>query len=45
MGVTRQTVYNWISKGLINVVKSPTGQNLITEEEYARLMNEKDRSS
>ena len=34
IGVTRQTIYNWIKKGKIDVIKSPGGHNFITEETY-----------
>lgn len=34
IGVVPQTIYNWYKKGLIELVKSPTGQYYITEENY-----------
>jgi predicted site-specific integrase-resolvase len=37
LGVTVTTLYNWHRAGLIKFIKSPTGQNFVSEEEYIRL--------
>ena len=42
LGVTRVTLYNWHKAGLITFIKSPTGRNFVTLEEYTRLKNGKD---
>jgi len=39
LGVTRQTIYNWIRDKKIEVVKSPGGRNYITEKTYNSLLN------
>jgi predicted site-specific integrase-resolvase len=43
LGVTKVTLYNWHKKGLITFVKSPTGLNFLTEEEYIRLKDGRDK--
>jgi predicted site-specific integrase-resolvase len=42
LGIHRVTLYNWRKAGLVTFVKSPTGRNFITEEEYIRLKNGKE---
>jgi predicted site-specific integrase-resolvase len=34
LGVTRQTIYNWIKLGKIKTVKSPGGYLYVTQETY-----------
>lgn len=39
--ISVNTLYGWSKKGLITFVKSPTGRNYLTEEEYSRILNGK----
>lgn len=34
LGVTRQCLYSWVKKGLIEFVRSPGGSNYVSEETY-----------
>ena len=34
LGISRQTVYNWIKQGKLETVKSPGGQLFVTQETF-----------
>jgi len=38
LGVTLVTIYNWKNKGKINFIKSDTGRNFVTYEDYCQLI-------
>ena len=38
LGVTLVTIYNWKNKGKITFVKSNTGRNFVTYEDYCQLI-------
>lgn len=39
LGVTRQTIYNWIKQGRLKVIKTPGGHNFVSQEIYNSLLN------
>lgn len=41
LDVSVTTLYNWHRAGRITFVKSPTGRNFVTQEEYTRIKNGK----
>jgi predicted site-specific integrase-resolvase len=43
LGVTLVTIYNWKSKGKIDFVKSSTGRNFVTYEDYCQLIGIKEK--
>ncbi|OHB72101.1 MAG: hypothetical protein A2W23_08685 [Planctomycetes bacterium RBG_16_43_13] len=41
IGVTRQTVYNWIQEGKIQVCRTPGGQYRVLRGEVERILGER----
>ncbi len=43
LGITRVTLYNWKNKGLVEFIKSKTGRNYVSIDEYNRLLGIKEK--
>lgn len=43
LGITRVTLYNWKNKGLVEFIKSKTGRNYVSINEYNRLLGIKEK--
>lgn len=44
LGITRVTLYNWKNKGLVHFIKSKTGRNFVSIDEYNRLLGIKEKN-